>query len=145
MQKSHKNQCQFVDATLYVCMCFNIYSLSLAEYEGSPRRIGQMGNTNDEEHIRRINNKLSQNLTSVASTAAAATKTNHHNNAIGMSTAAESTASTTNTNSPKQQQHYTARPGFPQVRKKKKMARQKKIGNNNENKINISFMLTICG
>ncbi|XP_046801574.1 probable serine/threonine-protein kinase DDB_G0282963 isoform X1 [Lucilia cuprina] len=82
----------------------------IIEYEGSPRRIGQMGNTNDVEHIPRVNNKLSQNLT--ATTAVTATKSNHHN-AIAMTTAvAATTATNATTNSPKQ--HYAARPGFPQ-------------------------------
>ncbi|TMW40570.1 hypothetical protein DOY81_014350 [Sarcophaga bullata] len=35
----------------------------IIEYEGSPRRIGQMGNTNDDEHMPRVSNKLSQNHT----------------------------------------------------------------------------------
>ncbi|KAM7346935.1 X11Lbeta isoform 2-T9 [Cochliomyia hominivorax] len=90
----------------------------IIEYEGSPRRIGQMGNTNDEEHISRVNNKLSQNLTATSvATSLTATKTNNHNAfAIIPTAGAITTTSTTSnatTNSPKQQ-HYTARPGFPQ-------------------------------
>lgn len=99
--------------------------LHFPEYEGSPRRIGQMGsNSNDDEHLARVNNKLSQNLTTTtASTAATSAKTNHHNvlamtsTAGAITTTAAATNATATLNSPKQQQHYTARPGFPQVRK----------------------------
>lgn len=76
---------------------------TFAEYEGSPRRIGQMGNNsnNDEDHHHhhRANSKLQTNVIN---------KTNHHN---VISTT--STGGATANNSPKQ--HYAARPGFPQV------------------------------
>ncbi|XP_073827903.1 X11Lbeta isoform X2 [Musca autumnalis] len=97
----------------------------IIEYEGSPRRIGQMGNNsnNDEDHHhhqqhhRTNSNKIQGNATN---------KTNHHRDAISSSN--NTTTSTTvvsggggggvgaaaniSNNSPKQ--HYTARPGFPQ-------------------------------
>lgn len=82
---------------------------TFAEYEGSPRRIGQMGNNsnNDEDHHHhRANSKLQTNVIN---------KTNHHNAISTTSTggATATAAAATANNSPKQ--HYAARPGFPQV------------------------------
>ena len=88
-----------------------------------------MGNTNDEEHMPRVNNKLSQNHTitpNVNATATVAKTNNYAVNATSVAAAAAAasvtivsaatTSTIASTNSPKQQQHYAARPGFPQVR-----------------------------
>ncbi|XP_059222194.1 uncharacterized protein LOC106088904 isoform X3 [Stomoxys calcitrans] len=86
----------------------------IIEYEGSPRRIGQMGNTNnDEDHHHRVNSGKTQ--------ANVANKTNHHNvistnpasgTAAAMATTPAPATANVASNSPKQ--HYAARPGFPQ-------------------------------
>ncbi|TMW41867.1 hypothetical protein DOY81_013054, partial [Sarcophaga bullata] len=94
----------------------------IIEYEGSPRRIGQMGNSNNDEHMPRVSNKLSQNHTitpNVNATATMAKTNNYAVNATSVATAATvvsaaTTSTIATTNSPKQQQHYAARPGFPQ-------------------------------
>ncbi|XP_061391770.1 probable serine/threonine-protein kinase DDB_G0282963 [Musca vetustissima] len=102
---------------------FDDITESWQKYEGSPRRIGQMGNNNgnDEDHYHNqqhrtnSNNKMQGNATN---------KANHHRDAISNSNntttsatvvagaAAASASGNMSNNSPKQ--HYTARPGFPQ-------------------------------
>lgn len=138
----------------YVCINLREKNSIFVEYEGSPRRIGQMGNTNDEEHMTRISNKLLQShiITPNLNAAVTVAKTNNFPvNGTSIATAATvvsaaTTSTITATNSPKEQQHYSARPGFPQVSKTSNNQRQTneqktKIVNNNANEINISFRL----
>uniref|UniRef100_A0A1I8N641 Uncharacterized protein n=1 Tax=Musca domestica TaxID=7370 RepID=A0A1I8N641_MUSDO len=93
----------------------------IIEYEGSPRRIGQMGNnSNDEDHHQQQHQQHRTNSSGNKIQGNATNKANHQRD--GISSSNNTTTSTTvvavgaaanmSNNSPKQ--HYTARPGFPQ-------------------------------